>query len=948
MKKMKKYLFALLGVFFSGVMVSSTIFAEDLTSLTSFDLWGGVQATWDSGELKIVKNTNPGDGVIDKTKWNDFKNRYDLATQDVTISFAKDVRFPYNASGFFMNFQSRNIIFDKDMKTDNVGEMSFMFAWAKNFNADISNWDTSNVITMAAMFRWASSFNQDISNWKTSNVRYLSFMFDWATNFDQPIGKWNTSKVIDMRYTFSSARNFNQDISHWDVSKVQSMLAMFAWAEKFNQDISKWKTDNVTDMSVMFAWAKTFNHPLPWNINNVTNIRWIFNWAIAFNQPLNTWNTSKVTNMYQAFQNAAAFNQPLNHWDVSQVTGMHAMFSWATAFNQPLDKWNTSKVVDMWLMFWGAKSFTGSGLEKWDVSKVQSMDSMFLWAEKFNADISNWNPQALTNGKNFIAGKTSFSRENYEKLLSGWNQQLTLKSPSVPLTIKAPYCFEENARKDLIKNGYNIEGDTKDCSNVPPVFNDQNVTIAETTKDWTTVLELKGIDPHGDDLTYTIDWTQDIFEIVGNKLKVKKPLVNWQKAYDLTVIARNSRWLTSQAKVTVTVDPAPTFENFPTKEVPTKRGRTIPDLSFTVKDNDPVGDIEVSGLPDGVTAKIEPESTDAKEKKVSFSGAPKKSGTYTVTVKARDNQWNETTEKITITVKPKNWWGVSSSVSVVYDNCPNGDHSGSRTDGKCEALQVQINTGKNNTEETEHNAAETKAPTEIKAEDKPELVEGKTKYQDTVIFNPTIENGKCYTRREYLGIKDSETLVTSEEFKKALSFLRTYEMTMFDSVDGFAPKRNLSREEAAKIFSNFAINVLCRKPDKNLSIHYSDVENADPTLKPYITLAYQLGVMKGSGMGDGEFRPFDAISKAEVNAVLIRMILKSYLDEKQSENKMWYSEYNKVATDLGIINQGAGAEPVLRNNVALMLFRAYKNQVFDWRNVDYFSYVLKSRDLFVK
>ena len=171
---------------------------------------------------------------------------------------------------------------------------------------------------------------------------------------------------------------------------------------------------------------------------------------------------------------------------------------------------------------------------------------------------------------------------------------------------------------------------------------------------------------------------------------------------------------------------------------------------------------------------------------------------------------------------------------------------------------------------------------------------------------------------------------------------------MFDSVDGFAPKRNLSREEAAKIFSNFAINVLCRKPDKDLSIHYSDVENADPTLKPYITLAYQLGVMKGSGMGDGTFRPFDAITKAEVNAVLIRMILKSYLDENKTEGKKWYSEYNKVATELGILKQGAGAEPVSRNNVALMLFRAYKNQVFDWRNIDYFSYVLKSRDLFVK
>ena len=173
-------------------------------------------------------------------------------------------------------------------------------------------------------------------------------------------------------------------------------------------------------------------------------------------------------------------------------------------------------------------------------------------------------------------------------------------------------------------------------------------------------------------------------------------------------------------------------------------------------------------------------------------------------------------------------------------------------------------------------------------------------------------------------------------------------MTMFDSVDSFAPYRNLSREEAAKIFSNFAMHVLCRKPDMNLSVKYSDVENADPSLKPYITLAYQLGVMKGSGMGDGEFRPFDAISKAEVNAVLIRMILKSYLDEKETELKTRYSEYNKVATDLGIINQGAGAEPVSRNNVALMLFRAYKHQVFDWRNIDYFSYVLNSRDLFVR
>lgn len=101
-------------------------------------------------------------------------------------------------------------------------------------------------------------------------------------------------------------------------------------------------------------------------------------------------------------------------------------------------------------------------------------------------------------------------------------------------------------------------------------------------------------------------------------------------------------------------------------------------------------------------------------------------------------------------------------------------------------------------------------------------------------------------------------------------------------------------------------------------------------------------------MGDGQFRPFDKITKAEVNAVLIRMILKSYLDEKKTETKTRYSEYEKVARELWIIKNNLNNDSLLREYTALMLFRAYKNQVFEWRNIDYFSYVLQSRDLFVK
>jgi len=139
------------------------------------------------------------------------------------------------------------------------------------------------------------------------------------------------------------------------------------------------------------------------------------------------------------------------------------------------------------------------------------------------------------------------------------------------------------------------------------------------------------------------------------------------------------------------------------------------------------------------------------------------------------------------------------------------------------------------------------------------------------------------------------------------------------------------------------MNVLCRKTDTNLQISYNDIKNSDSTLQSYITLAYQLWLMKW--WTDGNFRPFDKITKAEFNAVLVRMILKSYLPEDTGDT--WYSEYNKVSTTLGIIKYGANNTSLSRNNAALMLFRAYKKQIFSLQNIDYESFVLDTRDKFI-
>lgn len=195
-------------------------------------------------------------------------------------------------------------------------------------------------------------------------------------------------------------------------------------------------------------------------------------------------------------------------------------------------------------------------------------------------------------------------------------------------------------------------------------------------------------------------------------------------------------------------------------------------------------------------------------------------GTYSVIILVKDNEGNESTQTFTITVKAP---APSSSGS---------SGGGSYAGGGGQSFP--------NPQSPKPISPTSQKPTENK----------NLTYSDEELFNPTINDGKCYFRRPHQGILTSKRVQTTEEFNKALSFLWSYEMTKFDGVDGYDPYRNLSRQEAAKIFSNFAINVLCRQPDKNLTVNYSDILNTDPSLTPYITLAYQLGLMKGSGMGD--------------------------------------------------------------------------------------------------
>ena len=999
--------------FFLILVSIGLAFAQVSIPSQTFDLGTNVNGVWDQTAQTL---TVQGNGKIDGDLWDDVKNTLKLTqdnAKDIKIFFEKDIKFPDQADNFFYQVKASEINFHPNMDTSNVTSMRAMFAEAENFNGNISKWNTSNVTLMTSMFAWAKKFNGDISNWNTRNVYDMGQMFAWAIEFNSDISNWNTRNVRSMQGMFSWVKKFNSDISNWDFTNLhrnaREIVINSDWTntrdfeypsihyEKLLKNLEKLfrplTSLNRKTIAIQSTYCETYQlrDNLIQKGLKITHDKFDCHPKLSISAPT-TLSGSAITNTTITFESKLS----LTSGDLSSLSvDTNNTTVEYSDFNCYLD--TDPKKVQCSIKITATKEGQAPKLsikffkDIWNNRTIAAAASTgYIAIDGVKPSISNPSSNSINYGKTWKisfktndewgAGLWKKADENSDPNYNSWAITYGISSNKTCDSYRSLGNLEPQTTEpfeytfDFSNTNYNNQylciqvkdkvGNTQISSiadpiniNIPPQLPSQSTTIKETSTIGTSVLTLQGDDDNSGEknsLKYKIiDWNiDDAFSLSGNEIKVNKPLSHEKLAqYNLKIQVEDERGLTGEAIMTISIqdDLAPQFQAFPAQTIKLKKRRTLsPSIAFLAKDNGKLTRVDITNLPLGLTATKE--KLNDKEIKIIISGTPTLNRIYTTTVIATDNEGLTTEKAIKFHVRNIN----NDQTSPSYDNCPNGDHSGSRTDGRCNSLQIQINTGKNEIipnpsinltwSQVLLLTGEVKQSLDLK----PELVDGKTKYQDTVIFNPTIENGKCYTRRAYLGIMDSEKIVTSEEFKKALSFLRSYEMTMFNSIEGFDPYRNLSREEAAKIFSNFAMHVLCRKPDMNLSVKYSDVENADPSLKPYITLAYQLGVMKGSGMGDGKFRPFDAISKAEVNAVLIRMILKSYLDEKETELKTRYSEYNKVATDLGIINQGAGAEAASRHNVALMLFRAYKHQVFDWRNIDYFSYVLNSRDLFVR
>lgn len=118
------------------------------------------------------------------------------------------------------------------------------------------------------------------------------------------------------------------------------------------------------------------------------------------------------------------------------------------------------------------------------------------------------------------------------------------------------------------------------------------------------------------------------------------------------------------------------------------------------------------------------------------------------------------------------------------------------------------------------------------------------------------------------------------ELKQAYNWAYKNEITTMNSIDRANIKWNITREEMAKMISNYAVNILWKAPDTTKSCLFSD-SNINPGLVQFVTESCQLWLM---WQWVTSFRPKDSVTRAEFWTVLSRAL-------RWNKNEWWSTYY---------------------------------------------------------
>ena len=159
----------------------------------------------------------------------------------------------------------------------------------------------------------------------------------------------------------------------------------------------------------------------------------------------------------------------------------------------------------------------------------------------------------------------------------------------------------------------------------------------------------------------------------------------------------------------------------------------------------------------------------------------------------------------------------------------------------------------------------------------------------------------------------------TREFNNAYKFAYKNGITTTKSIDKAKMNSPLTRIAMAKMLSNYAINVLWKKPANiNVPNFYDVPKKLNDNYDNAISLAYQLWIM-GQGIKNNKFRPTDEVTRAEFATALSRML---YGTEDGTWKTKYYEPHITKLYEEWIINKKDPKIKEKRWYVMVMLMRA--------------------------
>jgi hypothetical protein len=412
-------------------------------------------------------------------EWGDGTNELGITSDYPTHTYTSISSFTISLNGIFTRLNNQS-------SPDPIG-----------YNNCLRNFSYYNQISSLTSF--ANAFQGVTTNFTlffapnvTNNVTSMEAMFFYCTAFTASafsLSDLNTDANQRFDRMFEGCFEFNQPIS-FDVRAATTVFRMFRECLKLNSPITLTNTSLIKDFGSMFENCSSFNQPI-------------------------SFDTSAATTFQAMFIQCTSLNSSVTLTNTELVTSFNAMFAYCKSFNQPLTLiLSQIDPIDFESMFLNALSFNSPITFLPNTSKVASCYQMFAGATNFNQDISDWIVTSLYYGS-YLLDATSFSTENYNKLLNSWAAQRPNLLSGVDLGVgSVNYSGQAIISHNILtSNPYNwIISDGGSIGPIPPPPCFKEDTKILTNKGYIPVQDLKK-----GDLVKTLLHDFKPIDIIGKK-----------------------------------------------------------------------------------------------------------------------------------------------------------------------------------------------------------------------------------------------------------------------------------------------------------------------------------------------------------------------------------------------------------------------------------------------